>query len=99
MDRRRFMKLASGLLVAPAVVTAENIMRVKPVVTPEDIPHWYTLYPWQQELIDAYRQQMLGRYTYIHYPRRAGMSLVRQEIAQLEIYNRLTGKEKRREAA
>lgn len=41
MNRRGFVTSAAGLLVAPWVVRAENIMRVKPLVTivrwnPED---------------------------------------------------------------
>lgn len=45
LSRRRFIKMASGLLVAPAIVKAENIMRVKPVVVPEDGLYeiWYDI--------------------------------------------------------
>lgn len=33
---RSALRAASGLFLAPAIVHAENIMRVKPVVTPDD---------------------------------------------------------------
>lgn len=39
MNRRSWLKTAAGLLVAPAVVRAESLMRVRPVVPPE-LPAW-----------------------------------------------------------
>ena len=38
MNRRNWLKTAAGILVAPAIVRAESIMRVRPIIVPVPKP-------------------------------------------------------------